>query len=799
MDTTRTKQENFSSREYYMKKFILEKSFADIGKESEQFMKQKSYAKELEKGCTDQLDNSPVCIEPANQPYRVNDFGSQKQLMQETVLYTSQKNIIAYSYLRVWFAQKDETNNRESFNSIVNSFSSLNTWSVFVGGNKERNMIVFAVPKKDVLLAKNVLLTNYPHAEIAVLEKNPILRDTDFSFTEHYTAPPYNSVLLSPENSLSSGILQSLSNLDTDECAFFQLLIQPCRFDWGTNKYHLCHMERSGGVPQNQWRENGYGNEYSDEAKKKLHAPHNALIIRTGTKSKNDSAVLRSLNSTLLAYRWRGEVFRQIPKKQFINKLGKEKTNQMIQDNLAYRAGSILSSSELASLSPLPTKEDLTNPRFKINKASGLYIFEKETNGALVGEMHIAGKKRGCCVAEKDRMRGITIAGDTGSGKTGVEEALIRADMDRRRKSKKEHPEVKLSVVGIDYSNDLFSLILNALKIEDVEDTDIFTLSIPGYLPKWNPVALSENENIDRKADNLTYRIKNLFTESQWSPGIHELFFNASYLALADPEGTLPDIPKHLESDSDAKNKRAEILKDYVDNPQVQLYWRKTFFGMDERTKKIASRKISAFLAPKRVQQMFSIKENAFDHATITNEGRACFVSLDEGDIGLGPMVFTGGFHSQSFCDTTIARRHLYSEEELEKRPCYIHIDEFFRAPIKAFESATVSLRKHNVSLTLSYHFEEQLSKEVQMGLKNLSTHIVMKQSYTESKRAHAQFLGKIPIQDFQRLKEREGYIITPNSEIRKFRTILRKKHNNEAVIKKTHREKYTGQLHKNY
>ena len=80
---------------------------------------------------------------------------------------------------------------------------------------------------------------------------------------------------------------------------------------------------------------------------------------------------------------------------------------------------------------------------------------------------------------------------------------------------------------------------------------------------------------------------------------------------------------------------------------------------------------------------------------------------------------------------------------------------------------------------------DEQLSKELQAGIKNFGTHIAMKQSFDQAKsHAYPQFLGTVEPNDFIKLKPGWGYIITPDSQVRKFKSDLQKEDGDQQAIK---------------
>ena len=76
--------------------------------------------------------------------------------------------------------------------------------------------------------------------------------------------------------------------------------------------------------------------------------------------------------------------------------------------------------------------------------------------------------------------------------------------------------KMNLSVLGVDFSDDFYSRVLDGLKDEDINYVDIFDPTIKGYVPAYNFVHLGKGEDIDRKADNLTAHMTSLYTADEY-------------------------------------------------------------------------------------------------------------------------------------------------------------------------------------------------------------------------------------------------------------------------------------------
>lgn len=793
-----------------IKKYHYSPSINEIVNESFTDMRQKSYVSEGFKGCLGIISKTQVSLEPAFRSYRCMDFGKTSQMNKDDSLYVPDESNINLTHIRVWFAKEDDDfNSREAFKSLLTRLGALGQkFKIVLGGNKERVLLIIGVDESLVTPTKNAITSIYPRSEIDINNINPLFenlkKDNDLGYREYFSPHPYWRSLSIPDQRFSLSMLPCLcSEVDRGELGFYELTIQPCNNDWGGNVFNLCGAERDGGVPlhvSKDWREAGFGCDYSDLAKQKINLPMYAVSIRIGAYCKEDKvdSILKTLSLPVASLLFGGQRLKYVTEQDYIEAIGEEKTLDMILNSKSYRAGSLYSLDELSALSPFFERSDLVNPKYSLDLASGILIPEEvcDGDGAYIGNVFIAGKSRQkCFVKENFRKQGISIRSVMGGGKSNLQAQIFGYDLERKRNLLESKPEVNMSIVMIELCKDLYSLCLHKLKKGDSKYVKVFDPTIKGYVPKYNIVSLREGEDIDRKADNRTSHLENMFPANEWSGGIGFMIRNSFYLLLADPDAVLSDIRLILEDSDEGKEARAKALL-HLDNEEVRKFWEKDFYGIDKRKKNLALRKVTALLSDKRVQAMFSVKENCFDAFDILNNGECLLGNISEGEIGTSAAKLIAGSIAGDVADAGRGRVTL-SPSQRELSPCHFTIDEFYKIFSKEFENFTVSMRKYNVCLNFSYHFDEQLSKELQAGIKNFGTHIALKQSFNQAKsHAYPQFLGKVSDpNDFVNLKPGWGYIITPDSQVKKFKSDLQTEDGDQEaideVIKKNLEENY--------
>jgi len=364
------------------KKYNYNSSLNEIIRDSFAYMRKNSYVREGFKGCNGVINKSPVSLEPSFKSYRCIDFGKQNQMQIDCNLYVPDDSVFNWRYLRIWFAkQDDEFKSQEAFKALLNSLGALGQkFKVTLGGNKERVSLTIGVAKSNIGPAKNAIAAIYPRSEIDISGKNSLFenlrKDNSLKFIEYFTPPPYWRSLSCPDQRFTASLLPCLcSEVGAGEAGFYELIIQPCRNDWGSNIFNLCNAEREGGVPlhvSRDWREAGFGNDYSDKTKQKINTPMYAAMIRVGaycSDQKIDS-VLKILSLPVVSLLWGGQRLKYIAEHDLINEIGEEKTHEIILNSETYRTGSLFSLDELSYLSPFFEKEDLIDPIVELGKAS---------------------------------------------------------------------------------------------------------------------------------------------------------------------------------------------------------------------------------------------------------------------------------------------------------------------------------------------------------------------------------------------------------------------------------------------
>ena len=226
----------------------------------------------------------------------------------------------------------------------------------------------------------------------------------------------------------------------------------------------------------------------------------------------------------------------------------------------------ILNSVELATIFHLPDQNSIPSSQVKrqMSKQVDGPTQVMET-GLLLGYNEFRGVKKPIRLSDKDRRRHIHIIGQTGVGKSVLQENLAYQDMLDGR-----------GFALVDPHGDLAEHLLEKVPKERVEDIIYFNPS-----DMDNPIGLNmfEFDHPDQKdflvqeAIGMLYGLYDPGHTGIVGPRLEHIFRNCALLLMSDPAGgTFVDIPKLLVDDSFRNNK----LK-YVTDQQVLDFWTKEF------------------------------------------------------------------------------------------------------------------------------------------------------------------------------------------------------------------------------
>jgi hypothetical protein len=368
----------------------------------------------------------------------------------------------------------------------------------------------------------------------------------------------------------------------------------------------------------------------------------------------------------------------------------------------------ILNSVELATVFHLPNQNSI--PTSKVQRQMSKQVdgpTDLMDDGLLLGVNEFRGTKKEIRLSVNDRRRHTYIIGQTGTGKTVLQENLALQDMLDGR-----------GFAFIDPHGDAAESLLANVPKERVEDIIYFN---PGDLE--NPIGLNlfEYDTEDQKDFLVQESIAMLY--SLYDPGhtgivgprMEHIFRNCALLLMSDPAGgTFIDIPKLLVDDAFMKSK----LK-HVTDRQVLDFWTKEYPASQksnesgEVTSWVVS-KFGPFMSNTMMRNIMGQTKSGFNIRDVMDNNKILIVNLSKGKMGELNSKLIGMIFVMKFQAAAMARADI---PEADRKDFCLFVDEFQNFATESFESILSEARKYRLNLVLGNQFMTQLTDKIREAI----------------------------------------------------------------------------------
>lgn len=369
---------------------------------------------------------------------------------------------------------------------------------------------------------------------------------------------------------------------------------------------------------------------------------------------------------------------------------------------------SILNSVEMATLFHLPSSSSI--PTSQVKRQMSKQVdgpTDSMEEGILIGYNEFRGTKKPIRIAPKDRRRHVYIIGQTGVGKSVLQENMAYQDMMDGR-----------GFAFIDPHGDLVESLMGKVPKERVEDVIYFN---PGDLT--NPIGLNmfeyntpdQKDFLIQEAINMLYSLYDPGHTGIVGPRLEHIFRNCALLLMSDPEGgTFIDVPKCLIDPEFVKSK----LK-YVTDQQVIDFWTKEF-PASQRSNEAGEviswvvSKFGPFISNDAMRNIIGQTKSGFDLRDIMDNRKILLVNLSKGRMGELNSKLLGIIFVMKFQAAAMARANI---EEDQRVDFSLYVDEFQNFATDSFESIMSEARKYRLSLIMGNQFMTQLTDKIREAI----------------------------------------------------------------------------------
>ena len=410
---------------------------------------------------------------------------------------------------------------------------------------------------------------------------------------------------------------------------------------------------------------------------------------------------------------------------------------QQVQDN-------ILNSVEMATLFHLPGASAI--PTSQVKRQMSKQVdgpTDTMDEGVLIGYNEFRGTKKPIRIAKKDRRRHVYIIGQTGVGKSVLQENMAYQDMMDGR-----------GFAFIDPHGDLVESLLGKVPKERVEDIIYFNPADMGHPIGLNMFEFDTPDQKDflvQEAINMLYGLYDPGHTGIVGPRLEHIFRNCALLLMSDPAGgTFIDIPKCLIDPEFVKSK----LK-YVTDPQVLDFWTKEFPQSQKSNEagEVISwvvSKFGPFISNDAMRNIIGQTKSGFNMRDIMDNKKILLVNLSKGKMGELNSRLLGIIFVMKFQAAAMARADMAEEDRVDFS---LYVDEFQNFATDSFESIMSEARKYRLSLIMGNQFMTQLTDKIREAIiGNVGTVISGRIGITDAELMVKKFQPTFDVDDLSKL-----------------------------------------------
>lgn len=347
-------------------------------------------------------------------------------------------------------------------------------------------------------------------------------------------------------------------------------------------------------------------------------------------------------------------------------------------------------------------------------------------------------------IKREDRKRHMYIIGKSGSGKSKIQEIMIRQDIAYGH-----------GVCIIDPYGELIDEILNFIPKERLDDVCVFDPEDVDFPSSFNPLS-NVNPTFRHQFSQCLIEVLQKQFGSDWTPRIEHILRFAILALLDYKEATMRGMIRIL-----IEERFRQKVTESIQDDMVRHFWKVEF---EDWAKKYDSEvvipivnKLWRFLSNPMLSNIFGQKENKIDIEKMMNDQKILLINLAKGKIGEENSSFLGAMFLTKIKQAGMSRVKLGSEE---KKDFYLYIDEFNNVATDTFENILSESRKYGINLTIAHQYVGQLSPQMgQAVLGNIGTIVLFRVGGDDATKLKSEFAPVFDVKDMINLGVGEFYI----------------------------------------
>lgn len=551
------------------------------------------------------------------------------------------------------------------------------------------------------------------------------------------------------------GILSTFAEIQKNEAAVFQALVQPVKQNW---KKQLQGETFRDGMPAAQ--EKGEhplfaiclrlailgDNEHSTESVLQTYARN----VRNDLSNYGDATANKiGIELRLIPGGESKHIYEGISRKPFIrytNEIRVDNEYRAIFDRTTHRHGFILNSKELTSLCHFPSK-NLQHPKL-LRQQSGLvkapdqFIVPDELDrpsGVIVGVNCGFKPEETVFIPDEFRAQHAYIVGKTRQGKSVLMANMIIQDIQKGN-----------GVGVIDPHGALIrEWILPRIPKERKDDVILFDPADEEYPIGFN--MFHAETRLERRLvkNDIVVAFRRLFQDSSWGDNIATIIRTTVDTLLADNSRiySLLDVVNMINDEGF----RYEVVERILDPfGALRNFWLELYPSYQASTIGALKRRLFDVLGDPLIGNILGQQETTFNLRDAMDNRKIFLASLSKGILGEHISNVFGGLLVSKIQLTALARAARSTEDLV---PFYFYVDEFQNFTNESFTEILSESSKYKLYLTVAHQFASQLPTLIRDAIiGNVGTWFVFNSSHKDGRAIDGELADGITADDIVKL-----------------------------------------------
>lgn len=302
---------------------------------------------------------------------------------------------------------------------------------------------------------------------------------------------------------------------------------------------------------------------------------------------------------------------------------------------------------------------------------------------------------------DDDRRRHLYTIGKTGVGKTTMLENMAIRDI-----------RAGNGVAVVDPHGDFVDRILDFIPEDRIDDVIYFDPSDTD-----NPIGFNLLEKVNPELKSVvTSGLVGIFHKIwayTWGPRLEHILRNTIMALLDYPDSTLLGVLKMLSD----KNFRLKVVEK-VQDPVVKEFWLQEFEGYNDRLRSEAvapiQNKVGQFVSSSTIRNIIGQPESTIDMQDIMDKGKILLINLSKGKIGEDNSALLGAMMITKIQLSAMNRANIPEEK---RKDFYLYVDEFQNFATESFSTIFSEARKYKLNIIVANQYIAQMPEEVREAI----------------------------------------------------------------------------------